>query len=145
MSTAIFHLAFPISDIDQAKAFYVDGLGCELGRESPGALILNFYDHQIVAHLTQDPLPPQGGIYPRHFGLVFTKESDWEALVDRAERQNLTFYHPPRRRFPGEILEHRTVFLADPFNNLLEFKYYCHPKAIFGCQDVGQIGDRSGT
>ena len=38
----IFHLAIPINDIDQAKKFYGDGLGCFLGRENSQALILNF-------------------------------------------------------------------------------------------------------
>jgi hypothetical protein len=44
-------------------------------------------------------------------------------------------------RFPNSPLEHRTFFLIDPFTNLLEFKYYAHPEAIFGCQEYAQIGD----
>lgn len=141
MQSVIFHLAFPVGDIATAKDFYVNGLGCEAGRESPGSLILNLYGHQIVAHTAPDAAPPQRGIYPRHFGLVFTDEADWEALHDRAQAQNLTFYQAARRRFEGSPLEHRTFFLADPFNNLLEFKYYCHPSAIFGEAALAQVGD----
>jgi extradiol dioxygenase family protein len=142
MSTALFHLAFPVTDIAQTKAFYADGLGCAVGRENATSVILNLYGHQLVAHITTEPLTPQQGIYPRHFGLVFTVESDWETLLERAEQRQLRFYQSPKRRFPGLLLEHRTFFLVDPFHNLLEFKFYCHPSAIFGDRDFAQIGDR---
>ena len=32
MKDARFHLAFPTHDVPTAKHFYVDGLGCTLGR-----------------------------------------------------------------------------------------------------------------
>ena len=79
----LFHLAFPVADIPQTKAFYVDGLGCIPGRESPHALILNLYGHQLVAHVTKDILTPQKAIYPRHFGLIFTKEEDF--IIGKAQ------------------------------------------------------------
>lgn len=47
---ALFHLAFPVHDLALAKFFYVDQLGCYLGRESEHALILGLGIHQIVAH-----------------------------------------------------------------------------------------------
>jgi extradiol dioxygenase family protein len=141
MSQAIFHLAFPVTDIEQAKAYYAHGLGCEIGRENAKSVILNLYGHQLVAHLTHDAVTPQKGIYPRHFGLVFTNESDWEQLCDRVQQKGLTFYQSPKRRFDGSLLEHRTFFLEDPFHNLMEFKYYAHPEAIFGAADYAQIGD----
>ncbi len=142
MQTAVFHLAFPIGNVADAKAFYVDGLGCELGRESHQAVILNLYGTQLVAHVTREPLVPQQGIYPRHFGLVFNAEADWQALHDRAAAKGLTFYQAAKRRFPDTPLDHQTFFLQDPFHNLLEFKYYHNPNAIFGEREQGQIGDR---
>lgn len=136
----LFHLAFPVADIATTKAFYVDGLGCKPGRETPNSLILNLCGHQLVAHTTTD-LVPQTGIYPRHFGLVFLAESNWEKLLHRAKDRQLTFYQGEKHRFPGTTLEHRTFFLQDPFYNLLEFKYYHHPSAIFGEVDQAQVGD----
>jgi len=141
MTQAIFHLAFPVGDLDQTKAFYIHGLGCTPGRESRFALILNLGGNQIVAHLSPEAITPQAGIYPRHFGLVFANLSDWEALRDRAKAQSLKFYQEPKHRFPGEITEHRTFFLEDPFYNLLEFKYYVHASAIFGEQTFGAVGE----
>ncbi|MEA5464337.1 VOC family protein [Leptothoe sp. PORK10 BA2] len=137
----LFHLAFPVNNISATKRFYIDGLGCQPGRESPSALIMNFQGHQLVAHVTQQELTAQDSIYPRHFGLVFDLEADWEALFKRAQAQKLDFYQDPKRRFAGTPLEHRTFFLSDPFHNLLEFKYYCHPSAIFGESSHGQVGE----
>ncbi|ACK71234.1 Glyoxalase/bleomycin resistance protein/dioxygenase [Gloeothece citriformis PCC 7424] len=138
----IFHLAIPVQDLAIAKAFYGDGLGCEIGRENNQAMIMNFYGHQVVAHLTQDPIAPQKGIYPRHFGLIFTEEANWEALVQRAKEKELSFYQEPKMRFPGQLTEHRTAFLKDPFGNLLEFKFYRHYEAIFAARELAGIGDR---
>jgi hypothetical protein len=142
MTTAIFHLAFPVSSIATTKAYYVEGLGCGLGRETRHSAILNLHGHQLVAHVTQEALLPQKGIYPRHFGLVFPTEAEWDALRQRAEQQQLQFYEPPKRRFAGLPLEHLTFFLADPFHNLMEFKHYLHPSAIFGDREYSQVGDQ---
>ncbi|MCF2970990.1 glyoxalase [Synechococcus sp. Nb3U1] len=139
-----FHLAFPVTDIPLAKTYYGEGLGCEIGRESPASVILNLYGHQLVAHLTHEELTPQRGIYPRHFGLIFPAQADWESLAARAQARELLFYQEPRWRFIGSPLEHGTFFLQDPFYNLLEFKYYRHASAIFGERELALIGDREG-
>ncbi|MBE9177404.1 VOC family protein [Oculatella sp. LEGE 06141] len=141
MSQVLFHLAFPVADIAQAKSFYADGLGCDIGRENASSVIMNLYGHQIVAHLSKEPLTPQRGIYPRHFGLVFTDEADWEALLQRSQQKGLQFYQSPKHRFAGSPLEHRTFFLEDPFHNLLEFKFYANSAAIFGEAEFAQVGE----
>ncbi|MDJ1185147.1 VOC family protein [Roseofilum casamattae] len=142
MSSILFHLAFPVKNLPETKAFYVDGLGCQMGRESSHALILNLYGHQLVAHVTEGPLAVQKGIYPRHFGLVFPNKSDWDTLLQRAQEKALTFVQQPKRRFPEQLTEHYTFFLTDPFANFLEFKHYCHPEAIFGARNMAEVGDR---
>ena len=142
MNSTLFHLAFPVTDIEQTKAFYADGLGCAVGRENRQSVILSLYGHQLVAHLTSEPLTPQRGVYPRHFGLIFTQLADWQTLLERAQHQALLFYQQPKYRFPDSPLEHYTFFLEDPFHNLMEFKYYAHPSAIFGEVEYAQIGDR---
>jgi uncharacterized protein len=140
---AIFHLAIPITDVSTAKSFYCDGLGCFAGRETEKAIILNFYGHQVVAHVTEMPLTPQNSIYPRHFGLILLEASDWDNLLEKARANQLKFYLEPKTRFPGEITEHKTFFLEDPFYNLLEFKHYRHYEAIFASRELTAIGDRA--
>ena len=145
MPTSLFHLAFPSTDLAATNRFYVEGLGCTLGRESKNAATLEFAGNQLVAHLTTDQPQEQKGIYPRHFGLVFIDLKDWQALADRAKAKGLTFFQQPRVRFPGTRAEHRTFFLEDPSGNLLEFKHYTHESAIFGERDFTQVGDTGET
>jgi uncharacterized protein len=141
MSSIIFHLAFPVGNLSETKLFYVERLGCELGRESKHSLILNLGGHQLVAHVSQEAWVVQAGIYPRHFGLVFTTREAWQELYDRAQAQNLKFRETARVRFVGTSLEHSTFFLEDPFGNLLEFKHYVYPEAVFGDRHLEQVGD----
>lgn len=137
----LFHLAFPIHDLQLAKAFYVDKLGCQLGRESEQALILNFSSHQIVAHKIDFLPEEQTGIYPRHFGLVFLNKEEFRAFIQRLEANELCFETPVKTRFADTRLEHQSFFLKDPSNNLLEFKYYRYESAIFGERDFKKIGE----
>ena len=139
--TATFHLAIPIHSIAEAKKFYADGLGCEVGRENKAAVIFNFYGTQLVGHITKEALSRQPGIYPRHLGLILPTKADWQQICDRAQKQNLTFYHQPKLRFPQQALEHYAFFLEDPFHNLLEFKYYSEPEVIFGGRQSNLIGE----
>ncbi|MDZ8025217.1 MAG: VOC family protein [Nostoc sp. DedQUE01] len=141
MNKTLFHLTFPVTDLALAKTYYVDGLGCIPGRENRQLLILNLHGHQFVAFFTKETLVPQP-IYPRHCGIVFSLKSDWEEVLSRAEQQNLTFRQKPELRFADSFIEHDTFFLEDPFYNLIEFKHYRHPEAIFGYYDYTQIEER---
>jgi uncharacterized protein len=141
MNGILFHLAFPIHDVEASKRFYVEGLGCALGRESSQAVTFGLAGHQLVAHLADEGQGVQKGIYPRHFGLVFLSKSQWQDLADRAKAKGLQFFQQPRVRFPGTRIEHHTFFLQDPSQNLLEFKHYTHESAIFGERDFQAVGD----
>lgn len=140
MPKPLFHLAFPVHDLAAAKKFYL-ALGCRAGRASAFSAIFQLGDHQIVAQLIKEKPRRQRGIYPRHFGLIFGSLKEWQALERRARRRRLTFYQEPKLRFSGTPLEHRTFFLEDPSLNLLEFKFYSDPAAIFGKSRIKKIGD----
>jgi len=130
-----------MKNVEATKRFYMEGLGCALGRESKNALTLNLGGHQIVAQKTTKAVERPHSIYPRHFGLVFTSKGEWQAMVDRAKAKKLPFFQEPRTRFAGSPLEHHTFFLEDPAHNLLEFKHYTHESAIFGEREFGDVGD----
>ena len=143
MAAPCFHLSIPSADLSATERWYVEGLGCALGRRSAQALILNLAGHQLVAQLTPpSPEPAQRGIYPRHFGLVLAELEAWRQLQQRASAAGLRFGGEPRCRFAGEILEHHTFFLIDPAGNWLEFKHYLHPEAVLGCRDQTAVGDQ---
>ncbi|WP_447968691.1 VOC family protein [Nitrospira sp. M1] len=137
----LFHVAFPMKNVEDTKRFYVEGLGCGLGRESKVALTLNLGGHQIVAQMTSESVEKPKSIYPRHFGLVFTTKDEWEAMVARAKEKKLSFFKEPSTRFAGSPLEHHTFFLEDPAHNLLEFKHYTKESAIFGERELSDVGD----
>ena len=140
-TATIFHLAFPVHDMDAARDFYVDKLNCQLGRISKSSMILNFYGIQLVGQLVGElPARPKG-IYPRHLGLVFKNQSDWEAHLANCRNLKLSFYRDAGTRHLGEITQHDTFFLIDPSNNLLEFKNYLNKEAIFGACESGRVGD----
>lgn len=142
MNNIIFHLAIPMINGEETKQFYRDVLGAKLGRNNNQAMIFDFYGHQLVTHTTKEEITPPRGIYPRHFGIIFTQESDWDSLLNRCENRQVDFYQLPRIRFSGELTEHKTFFLQDPAHNILEFKFYRHYEAIFGANNRGVIGDR---
>lgn len=136
-----FHLAFPTHDLKKARQFYIEGLGCQAGRESEHSLIINFFGHQIVAQKVSELPEKQKGIYPRHFGVLFETFEAWEAFKKRAKGNGLKFYQEPKARYKGEVLEHYTFFLEDPSHNLLEFKFYADPKAVFGHGEINRVGE----
>jgi len=137
----LFHLAFPVHDLQQAKEFYQKKLGFKLGRESAHAAIFQFGGHQIVAQLTDSLIPDQKGIYPRHFGLIFLDEKSFYHFIKELKVQKIPFEIPPKTRFANTAIEHQCLFLKDPSNNLLEFKYYKKPSAIFNETDYKDIGE----
>lgn len=141
MAKPLFHLAFPVHDLEAAKEFYL-ALGCKAGRASDYSAIFQLGEHQIVAQLSPEKPRRQRGIYPRHFGLIFGSLKEWQALEKRARRRGLAFYQEPKLRFAETPLEHRTFFLEDPSLNILEFKFYSHPAAIFGKSRTKKVGDR---
>ena len=143
VSAALFHLSFPVSDLEATERWYVDGLGCQRGRRSQEALVLGLAGHQLVAHLTAGPPMEQRGIYPRHFGLVFAEPAAYEAIEQRARLRELRFGVAPRLRYPDSPLEHRSFFLVDPSANWLEFKHYRHREAILGLAELQLVGERT--
>jgi catechol 2,3-dioxygenase-like lactoylglutathione lyase family enzyme len=57
---ALFHLAFPVNDLEEACRFYGGLLGCPEDRSSPNWIDFDFYGHQIVAHLSPDECGHRG-------------------------------------------------------------------------------------
>jgi hypothetical protein len=135
-SSPPFHLAFPVTDLDAARAFYAGILGCGIGRESDRWIDFNFFGHQITAHQSDAPVSGShnavdGDEVPAsHFGAVLDWD-DWHALRDRLQALGLQFVIGPRIRFAGEVGEQATFFIRDPSGNALEFKSFRNPERLF--------------
>jgi extradiol dioxygenase family protein len=132
-----FHLAFPVTSLAQARAFYGDLLGCPEGRSSDGWVDFDFYGHQIVAHLAPDEAGHRqtgevdGDDVPvRHFGVVLSM-GEWESLAERLRAVDTKFVIDPHVRFKGQVGEQATMFFLDPCGNALEFKAFVDPSQLF--------------
>ena len=132
-----FHLAFPVHDLEAARSFYGDLLGCPEGRSSADWIDFDFYGHQIVAHLA----PLESGAVPanavdghgvpvRHFGVVLPME-DWQAASERLTAAGVDFIIKPYTRFEGEPGEQATMFFRDPSGNAVEMKAFVDPSKLF--------------
>src|SRR5882672_7513142 len=118
-----FHLAFPVRDLAEARAFYGNLLGCPEGRSSDEWVDFDFHGHQIVAHLS----PSEAGhkshnevdgeqVPVRHFGLILGM-AEWRALAARLKSLDVKFLIAPDIRFEGKPGEQATFFIADPSGN----------------------------
>ena len=132
-----FHLAFPVLDLEEARDFYVNTLGCSIGRESDQWIDFNLYGHQIVAHLSPNEIQDvsrsqvDGDAVPvPHFGVIL-ENNEWQKLVDRLKTKGEDFLIEPRVRFEGKSGEQRTLFILDPSGNALEFKSFADDDHIF--------------
>jgi hypothetical protein len=132
----LFHLAFPVTSLEKARAFYGRLLGCREGRSAPDWVDFDFYGHQIVAHLAPDEAghmntnAVDGDNVPvRHFGAILPM-AEWEQLAARLKAAGQSFIIEPHVRFKGEVGEQATMFLLDPSGNALEFKAF---------KDIGRL------
>lgn len=132
-----FHLAFPVHDLEEARAFYSGLLGCRTGRESAGWIDFDFYGHQIVAHLDQNANGAgatsrvDGDAVPvRHFGVIMAMD-EWRTLANQLRAAGVDFVIEPRVRFKDLAGEQATMFFLDPSGNALEFKAFADDAQVF--------------
>ena len=136
MTRPRFHLAIPVDDLEAARRFYGEVLGCPPGREDETWVDWDLYGHQLVTHLA-----PGGGVVARnpvddhdvpvpHFGVLLDTD-DFHALADRLRAAGTTFVIEPYLRFAGRPGEQWTMFLLDPAGNALEFKAFADDAQVF--------------
>jgi len=137
MNRPRFHLAFPVRDLAEARAFYGNLLGCKEGRSAAEWVDFDFFGHQIVAHLSPGPVRTQaknrvdGEQVPvRHFGVILSMP-EWRKLVQKLEASGVKFIIQPQVRFEGRPGEQAICFIADPSGNALEFKAFADDSMVF--------------
>ena len=131
-----FHLAIPVHNLIEARAFYSGLMEFEEGRSSSSWVDYNMYGHQFVIHenksmkITPASNSVDGHNVPiPHFGIVLIW-SQWENLANRLKGK-VQFVIEPYVRFKGEIGEQATMFFLDPSGNALEFKAFKDQTQLF--------------
>ena len=125
-------MTFAVTDIEATRVFYVEKLGCRVGRLAQLWIDFDFFGHQVSAHLVDDALRPaetnpfDGEKVPsRHFGAILDW-NDWHTMKNRLEADGTDFIIAPTTRFAGEVGEQATMFFRDPSGNALEFKIFIY-------------------
>ena len=133
----VFHLAYTVTDLDSARSFYGELLGCQEGRSTDTWVDFNFFGNQLSLHLgevvkrskTTSKVDDISVPIP-HFGCIL----DWDSfhdLSDKLKSAEILFIIEPTTRFEGMPGEQATMFFEDPFQNALEFKAYQNPSEVF--------------
>ncbi len=125
----IFHIAFPVNDLDEARGFYVDMLGCTERPEKviEGLAVFNFFGSQLVVvdapNEVQEPPPSEIPVPTKHFGIIMDWD-EWHEMVDKLKAAKVEFVWGPDVTNHESIGEVGSLFINDPSGNSLEFKSY---------------------
>jgi extradiol dioxygenase family protein len=132
----LFHLAFPVHNLNEARKFYGEILECEEGRRSECWIDFNLFGHQIVAHLAENA----GAVHHNevdadhvpvpHFGIVLPMD-EFNNFAEKLKTKGVKFIIEPKIRFKGEVGEQATMFFLDPSGNALEFKAFADFSQVF--------------
>lgn len=142
-ATPPFHLAMPVHDLSEARAFYGGLLGCVEGRSAARWVDYDFFGHQLSLHLVDGLVADGLVVAPAganavdgdqvpipHFGAVLEWDA-WHALARVLESAQVEFVIEPRVRFSGQPGEQGTMFLRDPSGNHIEFKGFRDSSSLF--------------
>ena len=125
----LFHFSFAINDLDNARKFYGELLGCPEGRKLPGRVDYNFFGHHIVAHLSPNEVVGEsaaklregGGTPLRHFGVVMPMNV-FEETEKKLRQAGVDFILKPEVRQAGTVREQKLMTCRDGCGNAVEFK-----------------------
>lgn len=133
---SIFHFAFNVTDLDAARRFYGEVLGCQEGRSTDTWVDFDFFGHQISLHLGAPFATAATGKVGKHlvpmphFGIILLLPQ-WQALAQRLQQAGTDFVLEPQVRFEGELGEQWTMFFCDPFGNPIEVKGFRTVEAVY--------------
>ena len=109
-----------VPDLDRAKDFYLNILGCELGRDTGEWIDIIFFEHQLTLHQEREGKP---AVVIDHFGALLMKDQ-WLQIREILSDNEIYFVLSPTIREEGTDNESGKYVIKDPAGNLLEFKYY---------------------
>ena len=135
MFRPIFHLAFPVRDLEETKNFYVTTFGARVGRVRDKWIDIFLFEGQITLHERPSEVLPAGEHGVRHFGAVLAWR-DWEALANRLDEMRIQFKVKPNVSGVGTGAEQAKMLLSDPSGNVIEVKAYRNPSVALEMEDL---------
>ncbi|HEY1737198.1 MAG TPA: VOC family protein [Acidimicrobiia bacterium] len=119
----ILHLSLPVRDLGAAREFYVDQLGCRLGRERDEFIDVWFFGMQLTLQQRPDEVPADGAHGVRHFGVTLPR-SQLDALVERLRARPVRWVEALTTDTTGLLDSKTSAKVADPSGNVIELKAY---------------------
>ena len=126
----ILHLSLPVRDLASTKSFYVDVLGCRLGRERDRFIDVWFYGMQLTLHERPGQLLAAEANGVRHFGVTLEPD-ELRALLERLGNHPIEWLDEVSTDYAGTPREQTKAKLLDPSGNVIELKTYVDPVAAF--------------
>jgi extradiol dioxygenase family protein len=123
MEPPILHLSLPVKDLAKARAFYVDVLGCRLGRHGEGGADVWFYGLQLTLQYRPDEVLPESQRGSRHFGVTLSTDALTDLLA-KLEHHPIRWLDPVNTDHAGTPQEQTKAKLLDPSGNVIEIKAY---------------------
>ena len=155
----IFHVSYTCPDLEAAKHWYCDVLGCSLTynlkfgmygsipKGVPG-FIVGMAGHHVSIIEGPSSIPQYDDKWPRHYGPIFLDYHEYMAIAKHCvEHPEINCFKSRWNERPGRkdreletvttgmtqsgqnVPHHKTV-ICDPWYNWLEFKYYALPQQI---------------
>jgi len=129
----ILHLSLAVRDLAESRAFYVDLLGCELGRVRDGWIDVWFYGMQVTLHEEPELVAPPDARGVRHFGVTLAADQ-LDAVLHRLESEpagSIEWLRPVATHYAGTPRAQTKAMIVDPSGNAIELKTYADPTAAF--------------
>jgi extradiol dioxygenase family protein len=135
MFRPIFHLAFPVQDLEESKTFYVTTFGARIGRVRDKWMDIFLFEGQITLHERPSEVLPTREHGVRHFGAILAWH-DWEALALHLDEMKVQFKVKPNISGVGTNAEQAKMLLSDPSGNVIEVKAYRNPSVALEMKDL---------
>lgn len=119
----ILHLSLPVRDIEEARDFYVQALGCQAARQRDDFVDVWFFGLQVTLHGRPDEVARSVPAGARHFGVTLGRD-EFDQLVERLERSGVEWVSPVTTDDAGLMTEQTKAKIVDPSGNVVEIKTY---------------------
>ncbi len=126
-NTNCFHLAIPCGDLEVAKKFHSETLGCRLDNSAQEWADVDFWGNELTLHKTEMKLPNErhnvdmGKVPVPHFG-VHLNPDVFNRIKENLKKNKIKYLDEPYTRFEGRKEQQETFFIKDPHGNILELK-----------------------
>jgi extradiol dioxygenase family protein len=115
-----FHLSFVVPDKEIARSFYIETLGCCIGRDNETWFDILFFGHQLTIHQASENNP---AFEINHFGPILNK-NQWLNVVQRCTEKDIDIILAPTVNNKEKEDESGKFIVNDLCGNIIEFKYY---------------------